>query len=251
MSGVHDAPNRRTPILLGVVAVVLLIAVVVALGALFQRGQGGPAPAAPAGSTTAPGSDGTTGGETGGEPAPAEPEAAASVSVTGTGFTVTDADGSTFTHAWADDAAPAIEALTEVFGEAPTEDFQNGDAENWAYDIYNWSGFRLYDVFLGDGGRSRSEVPAPTFAMITGGAPESVSIVDEFGVEIGDSIDEVRSKDPVDEVQLSSGGVRLVLGEGRGTFYSNGDRTFSAFVVSDAGGSSVASITYTFRARGQ
>jgi hypothetical protein len=238
----------RTPLILGIVAGVLTVAVIIALVLLVTR---------PSGDTTAPPAPGQSEPEqqpAPQQPAPDESEAPATtgqVAVDGLGLTITQTDGTELTHAWADDSAPAIEALTELFGEAPTEDFQNGDAENWAYDIYVWDGFRLYDVFLGDGGRSRDEVPAPTYVAITGNAPTEVGIVDEFGVLVGDSMDKVRGLDPTDEVELSDGRVRIVLGNGRGTFYNDGKRAFNAFVESDASAQTVASITYTFRARGQ
>lgn len=246
-----SGPNR-TPLILGIIAGVLTVAVIIALVLLVTRpsGDGTTAPPAPEQSETA-------------QPEPAQPApdesdeqpeeapATAKVAVNGLGITITQADGTEFTHAWADEAAPAIEALTELFGAAPAEDFQNGDAENWAYDIYVWDGFRFYDVFLGGGGRSRDEVPAPTYVAITGTAPAEVGIVDEFGVAVGDSMEEARAQDPTDEVELSDGRVRLAFGNNRGTFYTDGKRAFSAFVESDASAQTVASITYTFRARGQ
>ncbi len=240
--------DNRTPIVLGLVAGLLLVGVIIAFVLLFTRQTGDPEPAP----DEAPGQSAPQEPTTEEQPAPEETEAApdAEVAVNGVGFTITQADGTEFSHRWADPAAPAIEALSELFGSAPTEDFQNGDAENWAYDIYVWEGFRLYDVFLGDGGRSRDEVPAPTYVAVTG-SPAEVGIVDEFGVAVGDSIDAVRDLGPIDEVGLSGGGVRLVLGNNRGTFYSDGKRAFNAFVESDAAGQTVASITYTFRARGQ
>jgi hypothetical protein len=239
--------SNRTPLILGIVAGVLTVAVIIALVLLVTR---------PSGDTAAPPAPGQSEPEQPApqQPAPEETEAPApeaQIAVNGLGLTITLADGTELTHAWADDSAPVIEALTELFGEAPTEDFQNGDAENWAYDIYVWEGFRLYDVFLGDGGRSRDEVPAPTYVAITGTGPAEVGIVDEFGVVVGDSMDKVRGLDPTDEVDLSDGRVRIVLGNGRGTFYNDGKRAFNAFVESDGSAQTVASITYTFRARGQ
>lgn len=253
MTHLPDTGERRdrTPLVLGVIAGVLLIAVVIAGSILFSRNTAGPAAPSTPVSTEAPPAAEPSDEESPTPEEPEEVEPSAMVSINGSGFTLVQADGTEFTHQWADDPQPAIAQLTELFGEAPTEDFQNGDAENWAYDIYIWDGLRFYDVFLGDGGRSRGEVPAPTYVTVTGGAPDTVAMGNEFGVAIGDPIDKVRGLDPVDEVQLSGGGVRLVLGSGRGTFYSDGKRTFSAFVQSDAAGDAVATITYTFRARGQ
>jgi hypothetical protein len=246
-----QGPNR-TPLILGIIAGVLAVAVIIALVLLVTRPSGDQTTAPPAPEQSEPVDP---------EPQPPAPDESAEqpeevpttaqVAVNGLGLTITQADGTEFTHAWADDPAAAIEALTELFGEAPAEDFQNGDAENWAYDIYVWDGFRFYDVFLGGGGRSRDEVPAPTYVAITGTTPAEVGIVDEFGVAVGDSMDEARAQDPTDEVDLSDGRVRLAFGNNRGTFYTDGKRAFSAFVESDASTQTVASITYTFRARGQ
>ncbi|MFS0866100.1 hypothetical protein AB3M83_02040 [Microbacterium sp. 179-B 1A2 NHS] len=248
-----DADERpdRTPIVLGVIAAVLLVAVIVAVSILFSRQSANDAPPPAPASSEAPPATGPSDDESAAPEEPEEVEPSAMIALNGRGFTLVQADGTEFSHTWADDPQAAIDALTELFGEEPTEDFQNGDAENWAYNIYVWDGLRFYDVFLGDGGRSRGEVPAPTYVTVTGGAPSTVGMGNEFGVAIGDPIDRVRALDPVDEVELSGGGVRLVLGEGRGTFYNDGERTFSAFVQSDAAGDEVATITYTFRARGQ
>lgn len=246
---IDDEPDRRTPLILGIIAGVLAVAVVIAFVLLLTRPSGAqPAAEDPPPGQSAPQEPAEE------QPTPEETEEAAppsELALNGLGLTITQADGTEVTHAWADDPDAAIAALTELFGTEPTEDFQNGDAENWAYDIYIWDGFRFYDVFLGDGGRSRSEVPAPTFVSITGPTPGEVGIVDEFGVSVGDTMDEVRALDPTDEVKLSDGRVRLALGKGRGSFYSDGRRAFNAFVESDAAGTTVASITYTFRARGQ
>jgi hypothetical protein len=245
-------PNRG-PMILGAIAGVLLVAVIVVVSVYLLRvtepTTAAPAPAqttdaAPQPTATTPTEEQPT------EPVEEEAPAASTIAMNGSGFTVTTEDGEV-THRWADDAAPVIAALTEAFGAAPQEDFVNGDAENWAYDIYVWPGFRLYDVFLGDGGRSRSEVPAPTWATVSSGLPDDVQITNEFGVAVGDTIDQARSKGPFDEFALTNGHLRLTYGEGRGTFYSDGGRVFSAFVESDGSAQRVESITYTFRARGQ
>lgn len=255
----HREPERRenpnrVPMILGAVAGVLLVAVIVVVSVYLVRATepttAAPAPGQSSQSAPQPAPSTPQDPQPSETPAPEPPAAASTIALNGSGFTVKTADG-TFTHTWADDSGPAIAALTKAFGTAPKEDFVNGDAENWAYDIYVWPGFRLYDVFLGDGGRSRSEVPAPTWVTVTSGLPQSVQVTNEFGVAVGDTLDQARSKGPFDEFALTNGHVRLTFGEGRGTFYSNGKREFSAFVESDDATQKVASITYTFRARGQ
>ena len=255
----HREPERpenpnRVPMILGAIAGVLLVAVIVVVSAYLLRATepttaAPPAASSPAAPQPAPSTpqEQPQPSET---PTPEPPAAASTIALNGSGFTITSEDGE-FTHRWADDAAPAIAALTEAFGTAPEEDFVNGDAENWAYDIYVWPGFRLYEVFLGDGGRSRSEVPAPTWVTVGAGLPADVQVTNEFGVAVGDTIDQARSKGPFDEFALTNGRLRLTYGEGRGTFYNNGERVFSAFVESDESAQKVATITYTFRARGQ
>ncbi|MCK6079665.1 hypothetical protein KZX37_03400 [Microbacterium sp. EYE_5] len=245
-------PNR-TPMILGAVAGVMLIAAIVVVSVYLLRVTA-PTTAGPAASESAEADPAPQPSTPQQQPQPSatptEEAPSTAIALNGSGFTLTTADGE-FTHRWADDPAPAIEALTEAFGTAPEEDFVNGDAENWAYDIYVWKGFRFYDVFLGDGGRSRSEVPAPTYVAVTAGLPADVRVTNEFGITVGQSLDDARAKNPVDEVALTNGRVRLAFGDGRGTFYNDGNRVFSAFVESDESAQEVASVTYVFRARGQ
>ena len=244
--------ERRTLIILGSVAGALLIAVVVVLSVYLVQStrSASPAPEPPAApATTAPPTSSAPVAPT--PTATPTPDAEGPlIDVTGTGFTIANAeDEVTFTHEWAGDAAPAIAALTEVFGAAPSEDFQNGDAENYAYNIYVWEGFRLYDVSLGEGNRPRAEVPAPTYVSFDTDIDDPVRVEDEFGVSLGMPIAEARALGPVSESALPDGGVRLVFGADRGSFYNDGARNFSAYVDSDAAGQSVQAITFGFRVR--
>ena len=235
--------DRRLPIILGVIAGALLIAVIIALAVYLQRPSGAaPAadPSTPSASAPAP------------APTPTETEtpaeAASRIEVSGGGFTIRTADGTEFTHTWADEAAPAVAALTELFGTAPEEDFVNGDSERWAYDVYVWDGFRFYDVFLSPGSKPRDQIPAPTYAAITGVSDEDVELVDEFGIAVGDPIEDARALGPISETTSPDGAVRLIFGADRGTFYTDGERDFRAFVDADPSGSEVASITFSFSA---
>lgn len=220
-------PERRdrTPLVLGIVAGVLAVAVVIALSVYFLR----PSTPASTASTPTPAAPGAT--QTDPAPDQGEPSAsAAGIAVTATGFTVTDEDGESFAHEWADEAQPAIDALTALFGTEPTEDFQNGDAENWAYDVYEWEGFRLFDVFLEGSDRQRSEVPAPTYVSFGTGVP--VAVTDDFGIEIGMTPAELDALDP-DQAHADGGTAAYLFGEDRATFYTDGARTFGAVVTLD------------------
>lgn len=233
------APNRST-VVLSAIAGVLLVAVVVVLTIYLLRPSGTTASEAPESPSAPAGSSSSS------EPEPAETEAApsqsAGIAVSATGFTITGADGDTFTHEWADDAQPAVEALTALFGAEPTEDFQNGDAENWAYDIHVWPGFRLYDVRL-SGDRDRSEVPAPTYVSYGPGVPVTVS--DDFGIEVGMSVDELDALGP-DDVIADGGTAAYLFGEDRATFYQDGARTFGAVVSLDTTDSASFRVTHTY-----
>jgi hypothetical protein len=237
VSAPETSPRRdRTPLVLGIIAGILAVAVGVTLTIALTRG-GGPdaAPATPP-AQTVPHDD---------MPAPETSESspsAAGIDVTATGFTITGEDGGTFTHEWADEAQPAIDELTALFGAEPTEDFQNGDAENWAYDVYAWEGFRFYDVFLEGSDRQRSEVPAPTYVAYGTGVPVAVS--DDFGIEIGMTPDELDALGPDDAI-ADGGTAAYLFGKDRATFYKDGARTFGAIVTQDADAESFW-VTYTY-----
>ncbi|WP_434811497.1 hypothetical protein [Microbacterium sp. bgisy189] len=240
------APARaqRSTIVLAVIAGVLAVAVIVTMIIAMNRG-GSSTPAseqtttgeAPVETTeTAPSDDAST--------PPAETDGAR-IEVSGTGFTLTDAAGSeVYEHDWAAEAQPAIDALSEAFGSEPTEDFLEGDAENWAYDIYDWNGFRLYDVRLGEGNRPRDEIPAPTYVDYTANTVGEVTIADEFGIEIGMSVADAQALGPDAEDTADGSHTQLVFGTDRGTFWNDGVRTFSAFAKASA--DAVTGVTYTF-----
>lgn len=232
--------DRRLLVILSSIAGLLVVAVVVVFAIyLTQQSQrqepaADPVPTAPATQSIPQPSTTLQPSES-----PSAPAATSGVAVTADGFTISDASGSTvFTHAWADDAAPAVAALTELFGAAPTEDFQNGDAENYAYRIYAWEGFRLYDVYLNESNRPRSEVPAPTF--ISYDSDIDVPVTDDFGVGLDMSADEVAALGPD-----SGQGGSFVFGSDRNTFYQDGQRRFGAAVTVEG---SKVTVTYTFRA---
>lgn len=221
-------PERRdrTPLVLGIVAGVLAVAVVIVLALYFLR----PSSTASTGSSPTPPAPAST--QSGPAPDESEPSTSdAGIEVTSTGFTITGDDGETFTHAWADDPQPAIDALTALFGSEPTEDFQNGDAENWAYNVYEWEGFRFYDVFLDGSDRKRSEVPAPTY--VSYGTGVTAQVTDDFGIRIGMTLEELDALGPDDAI-ADGGTAAYLFGKDRATFYNDGERTFGAIVTQDA-----------------
>ncbi|CAI9389723.1 hypothetical protein [Microbacterium sp. T2.11-28] len=229
------ARRDRTPLILGIIAGILAVAVVIALSVYFLR----PNSPASTGSSPAPQAPDSTQAD----PAPGPTESSSSdagIDVTATGFTITGEDGESLTHEWADDPQPAIDALTALFGTEPTEDFQNGDAENWAYDVYEWEGFRFFDVFLDGSDRQRSEVPAPTYVSYGTGVP--VDVTNDLGIEIGMTPDELDALNP-DEAHADGGTAAYLFGKDRATFYADGKRTFGAVVTID---DSSFWITYTY-----
>ncbi|MFV0372939.1 hypothetical protein [Microbacterium sp.] len=229
--------RNRTPIVLSIVAAVLLVAVVIALTALFTRGpraaESAPATSAPA-APAAPSSPAST------PDAAPTPAGGAQIVLAADGFSVVDAAGATtFTHGWGDDAQPAVAALTDLFGAAPTEGFQSGDAHYYAYALYEWGGFTLADVSLGDGNKPRDEVPDPTWVAYTANTVADVEIVPEFGLSVGMSADAVASAVPDQE-----SADRAQFGSDRQSFYQDGSRGLS--VVVNLEGGAVTRIAYRY-----
>jgi hypothetical protein len=230
--------SARTPIILAVIAAVLAVAVAVSLTILLMRPAASsdrapgteapaPGPAAPSQTPDATGTDG------------------ARVVLAAGGFTIEDAAGkATFTHEWADEAAPAVAALTELFGADPTEGFEEGDTHFYAYRLYEWDGFRLADVALGEGNRPRPEVDSPTYAQITANEIGDVALVAEFDLAIGLSADEVEALGPDAGPVEAAGTQTYYFAEDRSTFYADGVRDFPVTVTVEGG--EVTAITYRF-----
>ncbi|MCT9819383.1 hypothetical protein N3K63_03680 [Microbacterium sp. W1N] len=237
-------PRNRVPIILGSVAAVLLVAVIVALTILLTRGSGTPASStqtdaaapAPAPSASTPAAD------------PAHP-AAARIVLAADGFSIVDAEGEqTFRHGWGDEGAPAIAALTDAFGAPPTEGFQNGDAQHYAYTLYDWEGFRFADVSLSAGNKPREKVPDPTWVSYTANTVAGVEVGAEFGLAIGLTADEVEALHP--DATTAGPPAAYRFGTDRSTFYQDGVRSYTVTATADAGGE-VAEIAYRFDTGGQ
>ncbi len=237
--------RNRTPIILGIIAGVLLVAVVITLSIYLMRG------ATPTGADQTPASP--TEGEAPAPPPPAqttpsapEPSEPATdptgVVLSATGFTLSDDAGAeVFTFGWADDIAPAVEALTEAFGAAPTERAEAGNGSTYPdYTVYQWSGFALYDMVATDD-LPRDEYTQPSYLRYTANTVGDVAITAEFDLSIGAPVDEL---EPADEWERGDG-TRIVFEPDRSGF---ADGTPSYAALADTDGEAVTAILYYYYA---
>lgn len=178
----------RAPLVLGIIAAVLAVAVIITLAIALTRPSQTPAAVPDETEQSEP-------ADTDAAPAPAPAASTERLVFSATGFELTT-DTGTFTHAWSDEGAPAIAALTKAFGEAPVESFREGDSETYAYRVYTWDDFQFFDVALGEGNRPRAEVYAPTFASYSANDVDGVEIVGEFDISIGESAADVEAQGP-------------------------------------------------------
>ncbi|MFT3797820.1 hypothetical protein [Microbacterium sp.] len=230
--------GRNPTVILGIIAGVLALAVAVVLVIALTRtpdttggDQSDPVvvPAPATSSATA-------------VPSPSETAAEATITFSASGFTLRGSDGDTFTHAWADDAAPAIAALTAAFGAEPTTEVEAGNTDLYAYTCAHWDGFRFCDVLLGEGNKPREEVDAPTYAAFSANEVDGVQIEAEFGLRIGQTLAEVRALGPDDELSITP--AEFLFGNDRNTFYVDGARTYGVRVETD--GAKVTEIVYRY-----
>lgn len=237
--------RNRTPIILGIIAGILLVAVVITLSIYLTRGAtpadtaappasptAGEAPAAPTPAQTTPST-----------PEPSEPAAdPTGVVLSATGFTLSDDTGAEiFTFGWGDDTAPAVEALTEAFGAAPSERTEEGNGSTYPdYTVYQWSGFALYDMVATDD-LPRDEYTQPTYLRYTANTVGDVAITAEFDLEIGAAVADL---DPADEWERGDG-TRIVFEPDRSGF-AGGVPTYAA--LADTGGETVTAILYYYYA---
>lgn len=239
-----DGERRdRTPIVLGIIAGILAVAVGVTLTIALTRGgpsQGAPSPSTPA-QTTAP--------EQGPAPSaePTDPaEEPAGVQLAATGFALVDDSGAeTFSYGWSDPSAPAVDALTETFGAAPEQRTEKGDGTHYPdYTVYQWRGFALYDMVPIDGGTPREEYTQPSWARVTANTVGEVAVTGEFGIEIGTTVDAVRAAGPDAEVDRN-GVTRYVFAADRSSM-AGGVPSYS--MMADTDGAAVTAILYYFYA---
>lgn len=186
-------------------------------------------------------------------PAPPTPSEvaprAAEVVLAATGFTIAAADGSSMLEfVWRDEVAPIVTALTDAFGAEPALSVSYGDTTHFPdYTMYDWGGFRLYDMIATEDGKSRDEYSIPTWVTISANEVNGVAIVPEFDLAIGATAEEVRALGPDDETSFPGGELRFFLEIERTDFLSpDGPVTELSYSVfaDTAADSTVAEITY-------
>lgn len=229
-------PVSRSTIILAVIAGVLVIAVAVVLLIALTRPTdvAEPATSAP---VTAPAASSTTP-----TPTASTPATTTTLTLAATGFTLRNDDGAEFTHEWADAGEPAIAALSAAFGSEPTTDVESGDSRTYAYTVYSWDGFRFADVRLSEGNKPRDQVDTPTYVAISATVIGEVELVAEFGLEVGQTLDEVRALNP--DGESTTAPPIYFFGTDRDTFFVDGARTYGVRVVTD--GTRVTEIVYRF-----
>ncbi|WP_405374742.1 MULTISPECIES: hypothetical protein [unclassified Microbacterium] len=243
-----ERPKALIPLL--IVAAVLVIAAIVA-GIMLLGRPGGPA-AAPTSPTpsAAPSSPAATPSSTPTPtPTPSSTGAAAASNVTvdALGFDIVADDGSTiFAYEWPDDAAPAVEALTAAFGDAPEEGVVEGDGTHFPdYSSYSWGGFQFLDMIPSEGGKARAEYFVPSYVILTSNSTGAVTVTPEFDLAIGLSADEVRALGPDEENEpTASNGPRFFFATERQRPADDLAYEYSAWVDTDPGTEEVTTITY-------
>ena len=232
--------GSRTPLILGIIAGVLFVAVVVTLAMAFTRGSGEPASTATTAPSTAAPSATTQPSPTETPPAVSEP---AALEFAGTGFSLVDDSGDpTYEYTWAGDAAAAVTQLTEAFGAAPTTRVEPGDGTHYPdYTVYQWDGFMFFDMVETAGGTPRSEYAQPSYVLFSRNEVGGITMTAERGLTIGMSIDAVRALGPDAELPRGNvGAIRFVFDRER----SNATDSLQYSEFADTDGSVVTAILY-------
>lgn len=238
----------RTPLVLGIVAAVLAVAVIIALVLLLTRGNGDSEPASqnPGGSSSASAeaSDPAESPSAPSAPTESDAPAAAGITLAATGLSLTDdAGSSTFTYDWNGDMAGAVSTLSEAFGSAPKERVEKGNGSSYPdYTVYQWPGIALYDMKPLEGGPSRDDYSQPSYLRLTANDVDGVPVTAEFGVKIGMPVADVKALDPGVEVDRG-GNPRFVFAPDRSGF-TDGKPAYS--VVVDTDGEKVTAILYYY-----
>lgn len=238
--------GSRTPLILGIIAGVLLVAVVVTLGIALTRPSSDANPTTPP--TSDPASAAPTAQPTGtATSSPDEVGAPVALQFAGTGFTLVDANKkAVFTYQWRDKVDGAVAALTKAFGAAPTQRVEAGDGTSYPdYTIYQWDGFLLYDMVDGTGGAQRATFTQPSYATFSRNDVGEIRLTAEHGIAIGATVDAVRAARPDKEIPRgSAGSIRFVFDLAR----SKAGPPVQYSMVVDTDGTSVTAVLYYFAA---
>lgn len=162
---------------------------VIALAAIALAGCATATPGSSAPSATAPAAPSAT-------PTP-EPEAvAAEIIVSAVGFTLVDTAGETvFTHAWADEVDPAVEALTDAFQSEPTMSTRNGSGGHYAdFDLYTWGAFTLGDAVGLE--KERTDYFLPSLVEVTESTVADITVLAASGVGVDSTVADVTEIEP-------------------------------------------------------
>jgi len=226
------ATRDRTPLVLGIIAGVLLIAVIITLAIALNR-PGPQAPAAPDDASSPPAADQSPEVPDAEDPTETDAPAPTGVELTARGFTVRDDAGlEVAAYGWSDDIQTAVTALSAAFGAQPTERTEAGNGTTYPdYTVYQWPGFALYDMVPLPDGPSRDEYSQPSYLRYTANTVGGVAITAEFGLEIGMPVDAVRAIGP-DREQERGSGIRFVFAADRSANVG-GEPTYSAIVDTD------------------
>jgi len=241
-----DGDGRsRTPLILGIIAGVLLIAVIVTLGFALTRAP------SDADATTPPTVEPTTAPTTRPTPTPTpssdEVGDPVAVRFAGTGFTIVDENDKTvFAFQWRDKVEGAVTALTKAFGAPPTQRVEPGDGSSYPdYTVYQWNGFLLYDMVDGTGGAQRATFTQPSYATFSRNEVGPLAMTAEHGIAIGSPVAAVRAAGPNQEIPRGSvGAIRFVFDLAR----SSAGPPVQYSMIADTDGTSVTAILYYFAA---
>lgn len=234
-------PGSRTPLILGIVAGVLLVAVVVTLAIALTRPSDETPAQTTAPSATAPPAQPSPSATT----APDETGEPAALNFSGTGFALVDDDGDpVFTFGWRDEVAEAVTALTDAFGAAPTQRVEPGDGSHYPdYTVYQWDGFMLFDMVPTAGGTPRADYTQPTYALFSRNEIGGITLTAEHGLAIGSTIADVRAAGPNAEIPRGNvGAIRFVFDQDRSS--TADPLQYSMFADTD--GTAVTAILYYF-----
>ncbi|MCD2442728.1 hypothetical protein LQ757_10630 [Agromyces sp. SYSU K20354] len=130
-------------------------------------------------------------------PTPAPEPVAAEIVVSGVGFTLVDTAGETvFTHAWADEVAPAVAALTGAFQSEPTMSLRDGSGGHFAdFDLYTWGAFTLGDAV--DLEKPRADYFLPSLVEVTEPEVAGITVVTSSGFAVGSTVAAVSEVEPL------------------------------------------------------